>query len=295
MTISKKSIGIDVSKHTLDVFCLATKKLRQYKNTPLGIISLLTNLEETQIYRIVIEPTGGYKKPLLKACFAKASGFLEKNDTLDARVLAQYGALLSPPLSHAKDAQRQVLSDFVQRRRQVVDMLTVEKNRLEKYSTTATKTFIIKHIRVLEAEIKLLDKRIEAFLQSEALHEKARLLMSVKGVGNGLTSTLLGMLPELGYLDGQKIAKLVGVAPIARESGNWRGYRAICGGRSFVRKLLYMSTIVALTHNSTIKNFYQSLIQRGKKPKVSIVAAMRKLLIILNAKMRNHLLGEKVF
>lgn len=310
------SIGIDISKTQLDVFILnASQKVPQkaYRNSQKGILSLLKDLKSlTNIHRIVIEPTGGYERELLHACvseglpvscvhakrirdFAKATGLHEKTDSLDSRVLAQYGALLSPALTQVPSKAERTLAAYVLRRRQIIDMITAEKNRLEKAGISEIKRSIEKTIKALEKILKETEGKIETLLQSEPLEEKVRVLRDVKGVGKILAATLLGQLPELGALDKGKIAKLVGVAPIARKSGSWQGQRHIYGGRHFVRKNLYMATIVAMTHNETIREYYQRLLKRGKKAKVAIVAAMRKLLLILNARMRNFRLGEKVF
>ena len=153
---------------------------------------------------------------------------------------------------------------------------------------------IEKTLKALANTLKEIGEKIDGLMEVSEIQQKARVLMDIKGVGQILAATLLGQLLELGTLDNKKIAKLVGVASIARESGGWRGQRSIQGGRAFVRKNLYMATIVAMTHNTIIKDYYQGLLKRGKKGKVIIVAAMRKLLLILNARMRNHLNGNKV-
>jgi transposase len=253
---------------------------------------------------IVLEATGKFELPLARAlamegllfniinprqarAFAKAIGILAKTDRIDALVLARFAEVLQPEARTLKTEETEALSDLVTRRRQVVEMITAEKNR----QGTASKRIhrdIQTHIRWLEKRLEDLNDDIDELIRKSPLwREKEKLLQSVSGVGPVLVSTLLGALPELGTLNRKQIAALVGVAPFNRESGRYRGKQTILGGRGPVRSVLYMGTLAAIRYNPVIRVFYQRLFEAGKPRKVAITACMRKLLVILNTMIKN--------
>ncbi|HET7092073.1 MAG TPA: IS110 family transposase, partial [Thermomicrobiales bacterium] len=219
--------------------------------------------------------------------FAKATGQLAKSDALDARMLAHFADAIRPLVRPLPDAEQQRLAALVTRRRQVVEMLVAERQRLSR-ARPAVRPRLIAHITWLEEDLAGLDHDLDAAIQaSPAWRERDDLLRSVPGVGPVLSHTLLAELPELGPLDRKQIAALVGVAPLARESGRLRGRRGIWGGRAEVRRVLYMATVVAVRHNPTLRAFYERLLAAGKPPKVALVAGMHKLLLILDAIIRS--------
>ena len=220
--------------------------------------------------------------------FARATGKLAKTDKLDARMLAHFAAVIRPVPRALPSEQEEHLTALLTRRRQIVEMLTVEKNRLHTVRAPLHAD-IAEHLAWLTDKLAKLDAEIDQFIQSSGLwSEKASLLNSVPGVGRITTSTLLAMLPELGTLNRQEIAALVGVAPLNKDSGPKQGKRRIFGGRGDVRSVLYMAALSAKKHNPFIRTFYQRLIQHGKEKKVALTACMRKFLTILNAMMRDQ-------
>lgn len=298
------SVGIDVSKATLDVAVHGSSEVRVFANTSTGFRRLAAWLLPQHPQRIVLEATGGYEQAALDALFlaglpmarvnprqvrdfAKALGQLAKTDRLDARVLAQFAATMPvtayQPLA---DWQRR-LNQWHQRRAHLVQMLNIERQRLERLSDPALRTWTRRHIATLQRELRRLDSNIK---HQVAAQPSLDVLRSIKGVGPVLQATLACQLPELGRLDGKAIAKLVGVAPLAHDSGRMRGQRHVWGGRSQIRAVLYMATLTAIRYEPRLRDFYQSLRTRGKAAKVAIVATMRKLLVILNARMRDALL-----
>ncbi len=302
--VTESFIGIDISKALLDVAIHESATTWQVANTDSGIADLVKQLADLQPTLIVLEATGGFELRLVSELaaaqlpvvvtnprrvrqFARATGKLAKTDKLDARMLAHFAAALRPeprPLPNDQDAHLQAL---LTRRRQIVEMLTVEKNRL----TTVPPTMrpdIEEHLQWLQDKLAQLDADIDQFVQhSQLWQEKDALLQSVPGVGRITARTLLAMLPELGTLNRQEIAALVGVAPVNKDSGKKRGKRRIYGGRAPVRSVLYMAALVATRVNPTIKNFYERLLKAGKEKKVALTACMRKLLVILNAILRS--------
>lgn len=223
--------------------------------------------------------------------FAKATGRLAKTDAIDAAMLALFADRIRPALRPIPDAQTQELEALIVRRRQVVDMITAEKNRLGAAPPSPTvRTAIKKTIKWLQRQLEDVDKDIDdAVRTSSAWREKDKALRKLKGVGRVLSRTLLSMLPELGTLNRKQIAALVGVAPLNRDSGTQRGRRCVWGGRAPVRAVLYMAALTAARWNPVIRTFYARLLAAGKLPKVALVACMRKLLTILNAVARKNL------
>jgi transposase len=298
-------VGIDVSKDGFDVAVLGEKRTRQFANTKKEIGKLVRWLSQLQPQLIVVEASGGYEEALVLALFeaglpvalvspqrvrqyAKAKGRLAKTDPLDAQLLAEYGKAIQPRLFVGKSEERKQLSGLVGRRNQLNAMLQAEKNRLRTQSGTIRNS-LQKVIACLEAELQEMDEEIQSLLQAHTdLQAQEKLLRSAKSIGPVTAATLLADLPELGQLDRQQIAALVGVAPMNSDSGKKRGYRKTKGGRPEVRRTLYMATLSGIRHNPVLKPHYQQLRTRGKEKKVAITACMRKLLVILNAMVRDQ-------
>jgi len=298
--LTKVSVGIDVSKNTLDIAVHETGETWSSNNDSSGGAALATKLKQLKATSIVLEATGGFETlvtAILSAAdlpvivinprqvrdFAKATGQLAKTDRIDARVLAHFAAAINPPLRPTKSAEAQHLEALLARRRQIVEMLVSEKNRLANNRDLAVVKDLKTHIAWLERRLKSSDDELQRVLRASPVwRERDDLLRSTPGVGPVLSLTLLAQLPELGQLNRRQIAKLVGVAPFNWDSGKWRGSRHIWGGRAAVRSPLFMATLCAIRINPTIRFFYQRLIKAGKAPKVAITACMRKLLTILN-------------
>jgi len=298
-------VGLDVSKATLDIAMRPTEEQWQLPHTEEGIRDLVTRLAGVHPSLIVLEATGGLEVSLVAALamaklpvavvnprqvrdFARATGKLAKTDRLDAQVLAHFAQAVHPTPRPLPDAGLQALEGLLTRRRQVVGMLTAEKNRLAS-ARPPVRQDIQDHIAWLEQRRAKLDAELRHTLHASPLwREKDDLLQSVPGVGPVLSLTLLAELPELGTLDRKQIAALVGVAPLNRDSGTLRGRRTVWGGRARVRATLYMAALVASRCNPVIMAFYQRLCSAGKPKKVALTACMRKLLTILNAMLEHH-------
>ena len=298
-------VGIDVSKDRLDVAILGEKQASQVSNTMTGILELVEQMQGLQPELIVVEATGGYQRAVVDALFrsdlavavvnparvrqfARACGLLAKTDKLDAQVLAVFGQRVQPRRYEGVNAKERELSSMLVRRRQLEEMLKAEKNRLRTVSP-GLQGSVERIIVVLQVEKKRLDEQIEQFIQAQTeWQEESALLNSAPGVGKVTAATFLADLPELGKLDGKKIAALVGVAPMNHDSGKKRGYRKTKAGRADVRSVLYMATLVACRYNPLIKKQYEGLLKRGKEKKVALTACMRKFLVILNAMMRDR-------
>jgi transposase len=297
-------VGIDVSKAQLDVAVRPDGRFA-VSNDDAGIAQVIERLSTGPPTRVVVEATGGFEMPLAGALaaagfpvvvvnprqvrdFAKAAGKLAKTDALDAQTLAHFAEVMRPELRPLPDEQTQTLAAILARRRQLVEMLTAEKNRLGSAPKPVRKS-LRTHIAWLERELSHTDSDLaQAIRESPVWHEKDELLRSTPGVGPVLTTTLLADLPELGRLTGKQIAALVGVAPLNRDSGTFRGKRTVWGGRAQVRGALYMAALVASRFNPVIRTFYQRLCAAGKAKKVALTACMRKLLIILNAMLKHR-------
>ena len=297
-------VGIDVAKAQVDVAVRPTGKRWTLPYDQTGIEGLIPQIVDLEPALVLLEATGGLELPLVAALaaaalpvvvvnprqvrdFAKATGTLAKTDTLDAGVLAHFADAVRPEVRPLKDAETQVLNSLTARRHQVMTMLVSEKNRLGS-AIGAVSPRIEAHIAWLEQELSDLDKGLRQTLRrSPVWREKDDLLRTVPGVGELLSLTLLAHLPELGTLNRRQIAALVGVAPYNRDSGALRGKRAVWGGRSRVRAVLYMGALVASRHNPAIRDFYQRLLAAGKPKKVALVASMRKLLVILNGMLKH--------
>jgi transposase len=295
----KRYVGIDVAKAQLDVALGSNGERFAVTNDERGINALLKRLEAADL--VIIEATGGLEvtvastlatagigvavvNPRQVRDFARATGQLAKTDALDAQVLVRFGAAVKPQVRALPDAQAQALEALVNRRRQLVEMLTAEKNRRANSPKVIHKS-IDEHIRWLEKRLAGFDDELAALIRATPIwRERDELLRSVPGVGPVLATTLLAHLPELGALNRKQIAALAGLAPFNRDSGS----RCIWGGRAQVRRVLYMAVVSAVRSNPVIKNFYAQLRARGKYPKSALTACMRKLLVILNAMLHNH-------
>lgn len=302
----KVSVGIDVSKNTLDIAIHETGESWSCSNDASGHATLVLKLRQLKAASIVLEATGGFEtlvtatlsaadlpvivvNPRQVRDFAKATGQLAKTDRIDCRVLAHFAAAIEPPVRPIKCAETQHLEALLARRRQIVEMLVAEKNRLANNRDRAVVKDLNAHIVWLERRLKSSDDELQRVLKtSPTWRERDDLLRSVPGVGPVLSLTLLAQLPELGHLNRREIAKLVGVAPFNWDSGQWRGSRHIWGGRATVRSPLFMATLCAIRINPTIRYFYRRLIAAGKAPKVAITACMRKLLTILNVMVKTQ-------
>ena len=279
-------VGIDESKATLNVALRPSGEHWGCPNDEVGIAELVDRLRPLGPQLIVLEATGGLER-LVVAALALATLPVAKTDALDAAVLAHFAAAIHPAPRPLPDAQSQALTALVERRQQVVSMLTAEKNRLRQ-AGPAVRAKVAAHIAWLGQALQDLDEELDQTLRASPLwRERDQLLRSVPGVGPTVSLILLAHLPELGHGPVKHVATLVGLAPLNRDSGSWRGTRAIWGGRRQVRSALYMAALVGVRHNPVLYTFYQRLLARGKPKKVALTACMHKLLTILHALLRD--------
>ena len=299
-------IGIDVSKAFLDLWVFPASSLARWEYTDAALPRLVEELTAAQPGRIIVEATGGWETRLVAELgaaglpvvvvnprqvrdFAKATGRLAKTDRLDAEILAQFGAVLHPPVRPLPDGPQRELQALVARRRQLVAMQTQERNRRQQVWSEVVVAQIDHHLTLLGEQLAQLDRDIAARLQDHPVWKaRARLLRSIPGVGPVLTATLIAQLPELGQATAKEIAALAGVAPYNRDSGQWRGKRAVWGGRRSLRAALYMATLVSTRHNPVLRACYERLLAAGKAKKVALTACMRKLLTICNAIIKSN-------
>ncbi len=299
-------VGVDVSEARLDVHLLPGGKGAGFGRDRRSIARLVAWLASQERSLVVVEATGGLERTLAVALeragiavavvnprqtrdFARAAGLLAKTDRLDAYALALYAERLRPVPRPPRSAADQALAALVLRRRQLTHLVEAEHNRARRTEEPAVLASIEALLGCLQTAIAELEGQIEARLEvSPEWRERAALLASVPGVGKVTVATLLGLLPEPGQLDRRAVAALVGVAPFARDSGLMKGRRTIWGGRAPVRAVLYMAALVAVRHNPTLRAFYQRLLTAGKAKKLALTAAMRKLLVILNAILRDR-------
>jgi transposase len=298
-------VGIDVAKAQLDIALRPLGERWAVTNDDTGITALVRRLQELVPQLIVLEATGGYQRAVVAALataglpvvvvnprqardFAKATGQLAKTDALDARALAHFAEAIRPAPRPLPDTQTEELRALLARRRHLVGMRTAEQNRLGS-APRRLQADIQVHITWLNERLAALDDDLDTTLRTSPVwREREDLLRSVPGIGPVCTRTLLLDLPELGTLSRQRLATLVGVAPLNRDSGTLRGSRTIWGGRAHVRTALYMSTLVAVRYNPVLKTFYERLRAAGKAAKVALTACMRKLLTILHAMVKHH-------
>jgi transposase len=300
-------VGIDVAKATLDVaWSTDPAARRQITNDETGWAVLVAQVRALQPSVIVLEASGGYEIGVATALataglpvavvnprrvrdFAKALGRLEKTDAIDAGVLAAFAVRVAPAPRPLAEADQADLDALVTRRRQLVDMLTAERNRVL-LARGAVRKNLLAHVAWLEKQVGRTDRDLRTRIEASPVWQvRDQLLQSVPGIGPATSACLLAYLPELGTLTHRQISKLVGVAPLPDDSGTRQGYRSIHGGRAAVRSALYMATVTAVTHNATIRAAYRRWRAAGKRPKVALVAAMHKLLIHLNAMLKHQM------
>jgi len=300
MSKVERAVGIDVSKGLLDVAVLPEGEFWSATNDEEGVTQVVKRLKALRPRLVVLEATGGMETALVGAAatarlpvvvvnprqvrdFAKSVGTLAKTDAIDARVLARFAEAVRPEVRPLKDKEASQFSALIARRRQLVAMLTAEKNRLGT-APEAIHPSIEEHIEWLEQRLTDINGKLKkAIKKSPVWRAKEQLLRTAPGVGPVLSATLVAGLPELGTLNRKRIAALVGVAPFNRDSGKYRGKRCIWGGRGSIRAVLYMGTLAATRFNPVIRAFYLRLCAAGKEHKVALTACMRKLLTILNA------------
>lgn len=302
---SKIHVGVDVGKWTLDIFIHEKAIHFQVENTAEGIKQLLKRLSHYQVQLLVMEATGRYQLLLAEACFRKGipvsivqpgavRGFargkqlLAKTDKLDAEIIADFAVTMQPPVTAAKSKNLILIKDLLVRRRQVMNVRTIELNRRHVMGKTLQAS-CNRILKVLDAEVARLEKQLDKLISQQAEWEDRKtLLLTVPGIGKTMVYTLLADLPELGEMSNKQAAALVGVAPMNRDSGKMRGKRRIKGGRYSVRTTLYMATLSATLCNPVIKAFYNHLVRQGKHKKVALTACMRKMITMLNAMVRDN-------
>ena len=305
--ISKRTwVGIDVSKHHWDVAFHSKKRVSRLTADQAGIRELLALVDKQGLIHVCLESTGGWERSLVASLqeqgllvsvvnprqvreFARAQGQLAKTDSIDARVIARFAAMMQPEPTRKPTKNQEKLRSLRARRRQVSDSLVQEKNRLASQPDKDARRSIQDAVDFYQQQLESLDAQIKQLMQTDPdFQHRLSLLVSVPGVGTTTAAALMADLPELGTLNRRETACLAGLAPINRDSGTLRGKRMIGGGRATVRKALYMATLVATRHNPVIRNFYQQLIGRGKAKMTALTACMRKLLLILNALLKEN-------
>ncbi|MCG8313403.1 MAG: IS110 family transposase [Pseudomonadales bacterium] len=302
---SRVNVGVDVGKWMLDIHIYEKDLYWQEENSPEGIKRILKRLAHYRVQRLVMEATGRYQlalataahqkslpvcivKPMSVRRYAGAIEQLAKTDKIDARVIAEYAAVIQPDPTPKVSRNLQIIKDLMTRRRQVMEMRTQELNRLQIMGKTFEAS-CCRILRVLDAEIQRIEKKLNGVIEKQAeWSERKSILMSAPGVGETLAYTLLADLPEMGSMSNKQVAALVGVAPINRDSGKSRGKRRIKGGRAGVRTTLYMATLSATQCNPIIRAFYRQLVAQGKHKKVALTACMRKFITMLNAMVRDQ-------
>ncbi len=299
-------IGIDISKNTFDVHYTDNRRDATFDNTDIQIEAFIKLMTQTNPELIVMEATGGYERPLAAALhangmpvavenpkrirnFAKAVGQLAKTDTLDARIIARYAAVIKPAAQTAVDIISLQIKELNTRMRQLIDIRTAEKCRKEHAEDESVVRSVNTIIAAIEHEIEKIELRISTLVsEHEQFKQKAVIIKSVPGIGAKTVGMLIGALPELGCLNRRQIAALVGLAPFNKDSGKMRGKRIIGGGRVNVRNQLFMPTLSAIQYNPVIRNYYKHLLKQGKIKMVAVVACMRKLLTILNSMVKKN-------
>lgn len=304
-------VGVDVAKGELVAALRPAGETWTVANDEAGIQELLRRLQLRSPTLVVVEATGGYERALVAALatasiplvvanprqvrdFARSTGQLAKTDHIDAHILALFAERVRPEPRPLPDEATRTLEALLTRRRQLLEMLTAERNRLE-HALPAVRRDLLQHIRWLERRLRDVDHDLDRTVQSSPVwRARENLLRSIPGVGPVTSRTLIGHLPELGTLNRKKIAALVGVAPLARDSGTLKGKRLVWGGRAHVRAALYMAALVASRCNPQIAAFYRRLVHAGKPKKLALTACMRKLLTILNAMMKTETAWHEV-
>jgi len=309
----KLSIGIDISQDQLDMAAYPTGQIWKYAHNRHGIAKIVAKLETLQPHIIVMEATGGMERPLKEALdgvglpvavinpkrirdYGRSLGELAKTDKIDASVMAHFAAKMEPTPQPARQPEELSLDSLVTRRQQLNDMLMAERNRLREYLALSVQVDIRDHIAFLEGKLQGLDKQLkETVKENPVFKAKSDLYQSMRGVGAVLSWTLLAKLPELGQLNQREIGALVGLAPMNKDSGKYRGKRFIQGGRGMVRKSFYMPVLSAIRFNPPITALYQRLIARGKLQKVALAACMHKMLTVLNSMVKHNTPWQESF
>ena len=302
---TQRNVGIDVGKESLDIYVYELSVHWQVSNDPEGVRRLINRLKRFSLTRILVEATGGYERQFIEQAtehdlpviivqpiqvrqFARAQGVFAKTDKIDARLIAQYGVKLQPPVKTLPSKKVRRVKDLLARKRQLMEMRTMELNRQHK-AQKITQTSHRRLLKLLDSEIGEVNEKLSHEVAAIELWQRTyQIICSAPGVGDGVAFTLLGELPELGRLNNRQIAALSGLAPYNRDSGKMRGKRRIRGGRAPIRTVLYMAMLSAIQHNPVMKRFYQKLVAQGKHRKVAITACMRKMMTILNTMVRNN-------
>jgi len=302
----RNCIGIDVAKQYFDLHILKTGQDQRMENSTDGIRQCVAICNKIRPELIVMEATGGYELALAVTLqaegfavavvnprrvrdFAKAAGQIAKTDRLDARIIAQFAAAMEPMPTEQLSEHTQKIKALVARRSQLVGLHTAESNRLEHAEGKEIRRSIASVLKVIEAQLKTIDRQIAEHIENTpSLRQRSEILDSVPGIGPTTANMLVTELPELGRLNRRQIAALVGVAPMARDSGTFRGKRMTGGGRKKIRSRLFMPTLVAVRHNPILRAYYNKLLSRGKCKMVALVAVMRKLICILNTMAKNN-------
>lgn len=309
---NKLSAGIDVSKHHLDLALHGQLNVLSLPYTPQGLQQLLDTLKHLDVALVCIEATGGYERELLNLLhkhqfpvavvnprqirdFARATNQLAKTDQIDARVIAHFAHLMKPRLTLPENPTQQKLRDLTARRRQLTQLLVQERNRLATTVDQDVQQMLQQTIQLFENQLETLQSLTHTLISEDhQTNTKAKIIQSVPGLGPATVMALISELPELGQLNRQQIARLIGVAPTNRDSGTFRGKRTTGGGRVVVRNALYMPTVVAKKYNPQIKKFYDRLVRNGRPKMVALIAAMRKLITILNVMIRDGKTWQQV-
>ncbi|REL24210.1 IS110 family transposase [Thalassotalea euphylliae] len=305
----KIHVGVDTGKYQLDIYLRPLDIYFTVPNDEKGIAEAINQLKQYPVERIVIEATGRLEMPFIMACansklpfvianpihikrFAGAIGQRAKTDKLDAQLIAHYGEVIKPALSQLKPATMQVMSDLVARRNQLLVMQTMEKNRLQSLPKSLSMT-IKPILTAFKHQILKIEKKLVELIESCPEYQKKNtILQSMTGIGKIAAASIISNLPELGYVTGKQASSLVGVAPMNRESGRYKGQRRIQGGRHQVRTVLYMAMLSAIQSNPVFKDTYQRLVGAGKPKKVAIIACIRKMVVILNSMLRDEVMWE---
>jgi len=298
------NVGVDTGKTQLDIYIRPLGIYFVVTNDESGIKEAITQIKKHKVTRVVIEATGRLEQPFIMACakanipfvianpvnikrFAGAINQKAKTDKLDAQLIAHYAEVIKPKLSQLKPEQIRLMSDLLSRRRQLMDMQTMEKNRLQIMPKEITSS-IKPMLTVMKNQLEKIDNKLLKLIEScDEYKIKNDIVQSVPGVGKVVAFNLISEMPELGYINNKEAASLVGVAPFNRESGSYKGKRMIRGGRSQIRTAMYMAMMSAIQCNPTFKKLYQRLVAAGKPKKVAIIACIRKLVITLNSMVRD--------
>ncbi|TMO09505.1 IS110 family transposase [Pseudoalteromonas sp. S186] len=303
------NVGVDTGKTQLDIYIRPLDIYFTVENNQSGIKHAIQTLKKHPVTRVTIEATGRLEQPFIIACaeanipfvianpvnikrFAGAIGQKAKTDKLDAQLIAHFGEAIKPPLSSLKPEQMRLMSDLLSRRRQLMDMQTMEKNRSQIMPKTLS-SLIKPILTALKNQIEKVDFKLQKLVsECDEYKTKNAIIQSVPGVGNVVAFNLLSDMPELGYVNNKEAASLVGVAPFNRESGVYQGKRMIRGGRPKIRTAMYMAMMSAIQCNSKFKNLYQRMVKAGKPKKVAIIACIRKLVVIINSMVRDGVMWD---